>query len=186
MAAPQQDAPEGKPTRRSRWTDPDPGAVAAKIDAFSALTNRQLGTELASFVAADEADRDKVTAYALRSPQLTQKARRLLVDLVKQPDKYLPAPAGESANARSRRLAQFRARAEHEAQLLFAVWAGVVARRGHLLPEPSPRSRARRRLADEFPERFLELVRDEEAADACRAAQRRSERDAAQSASAGL
>ncbi|MFJ5143072.1 hypothetical protein [Streptomyces sp. NPDC088707] len=180
MAATHQDAPEGKTPRRSRWTDPDPEAVATKVEALNALTNRQLGAELAAFIAADDADRDKVTAYALRSPQLAQKARRLIADLAKQPDKYLLPPANESANARSRRLAQFRARADHEAQLLFVVVAGLVARRGHLLPEPSPRSRARRRLADELPERFLELVREEEAADAERAAERRSQRDAAQ------
>ncbi|MBV1940780.1 hypothetical protein KUF83_30055 [Streptomyces sp. BV286] len=184
MAAPQQDAPEGDFTRRSRWTEPDPAAVAAQIEAFSTLTNRQFGAELAAFVAADEADRDKVVAYAIRSPKLTQKARRLIPDLVRQPDKYLLPLAEEANNARIRRLAQFRARADHEAQLLERVWAGIVARRGHLLPEPRPRSRARRRLADEYPERFLELVREEEVADQERAEERRRERDAEQAASA--
>lgn len=185
MAAPQQDVPEGKGSRQSSWTEPDPAAVEAQIDAFAALTNRQFGAVLASFIAADEADRDPVVAYAIRSPQLTKKARRLIPDLLAQPDKYLPPPASESENARRRRLDQFRARAETEAQLFFYIWAGVVARRGHLLPERSPRSRARRRLADEHPERFLALVREEEEADRLAAEERRKERDAAQAAAAG-
>ncbi|MER6232569.1 hypothetical protein ACFUC2_05235 [[Kitasatospora] papulosa] len=185
MAAPQQDVPEGKGPRQSSWTEPDLAAVDAQIDAFSALPNRQFAAALAAFIAADEADRDPVVAYAIRSPQLTKKARRLIPDLLAQPDKHLPPPAGESENARHRRLDQFRARAETEAQLFYYIWAGVVARRGHLLPEPSPRSRARRRLADEYPERFLTLVREEEEADRLAAAARRKERDAAQAAAAG-
>ncbi|MET9528132.1 hypothetical protein [Streptomyces coeruleorubidus] len=185
MAAPQQDAPEGKGNRQSRWTEPDPEVVAAKIEAFKALTNRQFGAELAAFIATHESKRDPIASYAIRSPQLTQKARRLIPDLVEQPDKYLPPPPGEPTNARSRRLAKFRGRAEKEAQLLYYVWAGLVARRGHLLPEASPRSRARRRLADEYPERFLELVREEEDSDRARAEERRRQRDAAQAAAAG-
>ncbi|MGA5411549.1 hypothetical protein ACPCSC_30380 [Streptomyces lavendulocolor] len=185
MAAPQQDAPEAKGSRQSRWTEPDVELVAEKIEAFKALTNRQFGAVLAAFIATHESKRDPVTAYAIRSPQLTPKARRLIPDLVQQPDKYLPPPPDEATNARNRRLAKFRGRANKEAQLLYYVWAGLVARRGHLLPEASPRSRARRRLADENPERYLELVREEEAADHTRAEERRRQRDAAQAAAAG-
>ncbi|MGW0763457.1 hypothetical protein ACWD1Y_44585 [Streptomyces sp. NPDC002814] len=185
MAAPQQDAPEGKGNRQSRWTEPDPEVVAAKIEALKALSNREFGVVLAEFIATHESKRDHVTAYAIRSPQLTQKARRLIPDLLERPDRYLPPPADEPTNTRNRRLAKFRGRAEKESQLLFRVWAGQVARRGHLLPEASPRSRARRRLADEYPERFLELVREEEDADRARAEERRRQRDAAQAAAAG-
>ncbi|MFD9248367.1 hypothetical protein [Streptomyces bottropensis] len=185
MAAPQQNAPEGKGNRQSRWTEPDPELVAAQIEAFKALSNRQFGVALAEFIATHESERDEVAAYAIRSPQLTPKARRLIPDLVEQPDKYLPPPPGEAINARNRRLAKFRGRAEKEAQLLYLVRAGLVARRGHLLPEPSPRSRARRRLADEYPERFLELVREEEAADRAQAEERARQRDESQRASAG-
>ncbi|MEV8396675.1 hypothetical protein [Streptomyces niveus] len=109
------------------------------------------------------------------------------VPVMRVPEKYLPEPPGESNNARRRRLAQFLQRADHETQLLFLVQAGMVARRGHLLPEPSPRSRARRRLADEYPVRFLELVREEEAADTERKARAAAERmHAREQASAGL
>ncbi|AWI32677.1 hypothetical protein [Streptomyces tirandamycinicus] len=176
MAAPQQDAPDGRGSRQSRWTEPDLVAVTEQIKALSALTNREFAAELAAFIATDNDDRDQVVAYAIRSPELVRKARRLIPDIVREPEKYLPAVPGESNNAHRRRLAQVRARAEHEAEILFRVQAGMVARRGHLMPEPSPRSRARRRLADEYPERFLELVRAEEEADRARAAERTAER----------
>jgi hypothetical protein len=184
MAAPQQDAPEGRVARKSRWTEPDPAAVSAKIEAFAGLTNRQFAAELAAFIATHQDHRDKVVAYAIRSPQLVKKARRLIPDLVAQPDKYLPPPADESENARHRRLEQFRGRAAHEAELLNRIWAGIVARRGHLLPDPNPRGRARRRLADEYPERYLELVREEEEAERAAAEERRRQRDAAQAPAA--
>ncbi|MEU0857428.1 hypothetical protein ABZ352_18590 [Streptomyces griseofuscus] len=183
MAAPHHDAPDDRGRRQSRWTEPDPAAVAEKIETFVALTNRQFGSELAAFIAADEDKRDQVAAYAIRSPDLVRKARRLVPTILRDPDAYLPVVPGESKNAHSRRLAQFRSRADHEVQLLYRVQAGLVARRGHLLPEPNPRSRARRRLADEYPVRYLELVREEEQADADRAAQqaveRKKSRDAA-------
>lgn len=182
MAAPQHDAPESKGSRQGRWSEPDPAAVAAQVEAFGTLTNRQFAAELAAFIATHQDERDEVVAYAIRSPQLIKKARRLIPDLLHQPDKHLPPQPGESANARRLRLEKFRGRAEHEAQLLFYIWAGVVARRGHMLPEPSPRSRARRRLADELPVRFLELVREEEAADQAAADERQRQRDAAQAA----
>lgn len=176
MAAPQQNAPEERGSRQSRWTEPEPAAVAARVKEFSALSNPDLGKVLAEFIATDNDDRDPVTAYAIRSPQLVRKARRLLPGIVREPERFLADVPGSSQNAHMRRVDQFRARAEHEAQLLFYVVAGMVARRGHLMPEPSPRSRARRRLADEYPERFLELVREEEAADKEAAARRDEER----------
>ncbi|MEU1221257.1 hypothetical protein [Streptomyces microflavus] len=184
MAAPQQDAPDQRGSRQSRWSEPDPTAVSTRTDELGALSNREFGRVLAAFIAADSDDRDPLTAYAIRSPQLVRKARRLVPELVREPEKYLTAIPGISNNAHTKRLAQFRARAEHEAQLLYLVQAGMVARRGHLMPEPSPRSRARRRLADEHPERFLELVREEQAADEAVAAQRAEERKRARTEAA--
>lgn len=185
MAAPQQDAPEGEDSSQSRWTEPDPDAVSAQVEAFAGLLNREFAAELARFIATHQDERDAVVAYAIRSPQLVKKARRLIRDIVAQPDKYLPPPAGEPKNARHRRLEQFRGRAAYEAELLDRVWAGIVARRGYLLPEPNPRSRARQRLADEYPVRFLELVREAEEADRAAAEERRRQRDATQAAAAG-
>lgn len=168
------DAPDDRGQRRSKWTEPDPDAVAGKILTLGALSNPEFGRELAAFIATDDEQRDQVTAYAIRSQELVRKARRLLPALLREPAGYLPAVPGEAENARSRRLARFRIRVEREGELLHRVHAGLVARRGHLLPEPNPRSRARRRLADVCPVEFLRLLREEERADADRAAVRKA------------
>ncbi|MGW7090119.1 hypothetical protein ACWGH2_42420 [Streptomyces sp. NPDC054871] len=174
MAAEQQDAPAPKKAPVDAFTDPDPRQVAARIKAFSALTNRQFAHELAAFIAAEaQGDVDQVAAYAIRSRELARKARRLLPDIISDPDKYTDAPESESSNQYRARTKAFRLRAQHESQLLHYVAAGMVARRGHLPPEPNPRGRARRRLADEYPVRFLELVREEEQADADRVAEQK-------------
>ncbi len=171
MAAPQHEH-DRRGARQSRWTEPDPAAVSTRVEELSGLSKADFGRELAAFIATDNEARDPITAYAIRSPQLVRKARRLVPELVREPDRFLAAVPGSSNNAHARRVKQFRARADHEAQLLHRVLAGMIARRGHLMPEPSPRSRARRRLADEHPKRFLELVREEEATDNATAAQR--------------
>ncbi|MFI9052512.1 MULTISPECIES: hypothetical protein [Streptomyces] len=184
MAATQQSG-QAKP-ERDQWTEPDPAKVREQIDAYRALTNRQFGQALAAFIYDQvHGDVDQVAAYAIRSPELARKARRLIPDLVKAPEKFVPAPEGESNNARRARLDAFRARADHESQLLHNVAAALIARRGHLPPESNPRARARRRLADEYPERFLELVREEQQADQDRAAAAAAERKRQREESAG-
>ncbi|MFD0352997.1 hypothetical protein ACFVHW_04495 [Streptomyces sp. NPDC127110] len=178
MAATQQNGAEEPGARR--WTEPDPQAVTAKIAELRKLANPQFAAALAAFIAT--AEDDHVTGYAIRSPELARKARRLLPRLVEDPDRYLEAPAGESSNQYHERLRRFRVAAEREGMLLYYVTAGMVARRGHRPPEPNPRARARRRLADEFPERFLELLREEQELDAERAEEQARERAAARAA----
>ncbi|MFD7764084.1 hypothetical protein [Streptomyces microflavus] len=176
MAATEQSS-QPKP-EREHFTEPDPLQVNQQIEVFRALTNKQFAQLLAGFISEQiSGEVDMVTAYAIRSPALARKARRLIPDLVKAPEKYLPQLENESNNAHRARVAAFHARADHERQLLHNVAAALIARRGHLPPEPNPRGRARRRLADEYPERFLELVREEEEADVARAAAAAAERD---------
>ncbi|MFD3815099.1 hypothetical protein ACFWRZ_08535 [Streptomyces rubiginosohelvolus] len=182
MAAEQSSQP--KP-QRDQFTEPDPAEVNKQIEAYRALSNKQFAQVLADFICAQIGDGvDMVTSYAIRSPALARKARRLIPDLVKDPERFLSVPEGESANAHRARVAAFRARADHESQLLHNVAAALVARRGHLPPESNPRARARRRLADEYPIRFLELVREEEAADRSRAEEAAAERRKQRAASA--
>jgi hypothetical protein len=181
MAAPQHTGPAEPGSKQHRWTEPDAAKVAKQIDAFQALPKREFARELAAFIAAEE--KDRVAAYSLRSPELARKARRLIPEIVADPDQYLDAPPGESNNRHRERIRLFRARAEHEGEVLYNVVAGMIARRGHLPPESNPRARARRRLADEFPERYLELVREEQKKDEVAAEERRrmrAERKAAE------
>ncbi|WP_330335699.1 hypothetical protein OHS33_38625 (plasmid) [Streptomyces sp. NBC_00536] len=182
MAATQQNGPDEPNSRQSRWTEPDPSEVANRIEALKALSNRQFTMAVRDFISSS--DEDRVTAYAVRSAELARKARRAITDLLQDPEKYLESPAEESNNGRRERLRRFRLDAEHEAELLHNVLAGIIARRGFLPPESNPRGRARRRLADEFPERFLELVREEQQNDVDRAAEQKRQRAAARAAGA--
>jgi hypothetical protein len=180
MAATQKSG-QAKP-ELDQFTEPDAAKVREQIEAYRALTNRQFTQALADFIYDQvHGDVDQVAAYAIRSPELARKARRLIPDLLKNPENFLRAPEGESNNARRARLGAFRDRVDHESQLLHNVAAALIARRGHLPPEPNPRARARRRLADEYPERFLELVREEQQADqdrtAAAAAERKKQRE---------
>ncbi|MFB8026036.1 MULTISPECIES: hypothetical protein [unclassified Streptomyces] len=176
MAAPQQDAPEQQGARSSRWVEPDPVEVEQEIVRLQEMPSGELAETLAAFINSP-GDVDQVLAYAIRSSVLVRKARRLVDRMIREPEKYIgPPPAHLSNNAARDYVRLFRVRAENEAVLLETVFAGIVARRGHQLPEARPRSRARRRLADEHPQRFLELVREEEAADKERAALQAAER----------
>ncbi|MGC4950887.1 hypothetical protein ACLQ2N_32445 [Streptomyces sp. DT224] len=178
MAAPDQDGPD-KRGRKSSWVEPDRAEVEKEISRLNAMPNAELAETLAAFINSPD-DVDQVLAYALRSPEVVRKARRLVDRIVREPEKYVGSPpASLGANGAREYVRRFRARAENEAVLLETVFAGIVARRGHHVPEPRPRARARRRLADEYPVRFLELVREEEAADRAAAEERRKQRDAA-------
>lgn len=178
MAAPQQDGPDKQGKRSSRWVEPDPAEVEQEISRLQEMPSGELAETLAAFINSS-GDVDQVLAYAIRSSALVRKARRLVDRIVREPEKYVGAPPAELSNNAAREYIRlFRVRAEIEAALLETVFAGIVARRGHQLPEARPRARARRRLADENPERFLELVREEKAADQAAAEERRRPRNA--------
>ncbi|MGC5236904.1 hypothetical protein [Streptomyces albogriseolus] len=181
-------APAGDEPRPPRSAEPDPVDVAEQIELYRSMSGAEFAEALAAFVAAGArppASRDEdyeLQARAIRSPELARKAQRLLPGLIREPDKYLYAPEDESRSAYLDRIGQFRSRAEREAQFLHLVLAGEAARRGYFLPDPNPRGRARRRLADEHPERFLELLREEQQADQVRAAEEARARKAARRA----
>ncbi|MER5482631.1 hypothetical protein ABT024_05355 [Streptomyces sp. NPDC002812] len=160
-----------------RWTEPDPAAVAEQIDLYLSMDNGELTEAIAAFVLAGtigsrtrRPEDYELQAYAIRSPELARKAMRLLASAAREPDVYVPGPEGESQNARVSRINRFRSRADKEEQFLHAVLAGDAARRGYFLADSNPRGRARRRLADEYPERFLALIKEEEAEDTRRKA----------------
>ncbi|MER7759484.1 hypothetical protein [Streptomyces sp. NPDC097619] len=182
MAATQQNGPDEPASRQSRWTEPDPGAVTAQINKYSQLTNRDFTSVLVAFLSSTE--KDQVAAYAIRSPELARKSRRLIGEVAEVPEKFLDQGTDESANAYRERRRRLRLAAEHEGQLLYFIAAALVARRGHLPPEPNPRARARRRLADQHPEVFLQYVREEQRKDEERIRRQRAERAAARAAEA--
>lgn len=191
MAAPQHTpGPAGEEPRGPRRAEPDPADVARQIELYRSMTGQELAEAVAVFVAAgsrpaaSRGEDYELQAYALRSPELARKALRVLPGIVREPDRYLFAPDGESRAAYLKRIGTFRSRAEREEQFLHLVLAGEAARRGVFLPDANPRARARRRLADEYPVRYLELLRDEREADKVRAAAEALERKRAKRARA--
>jgi hypothetical protein len=183
MAASQQiSGPASEGRERPRRPEPDPAAVAEQIELYRSMSGEEFAEAVAVFIQAGarpDASRGEdyeLQARAIRSPQLARKARRAIPGIVREPDKYLGIPEGESRGAYLKRIGTVRSRAEKEDQFLHAVLAGEAARNGYFLPDPSPRSRARRRLADEYPERFLELLAEERAADKERTAAEARER----------
>lgn len=182
MAASQDTSGPAGEERRPRRVDPDPADVAKQIDLYRSMTGQEFAEALAAFVAAGarpQASRGEdyeLQAYAIRSPELARKAQRCLPVIIREPDSYLYAPEGESRSAYLDRIGAFRSRADKEGQFLHLVLAGEAARRGVFLPDANPRGRARRRLADEYPTRFLELLAEERAADQEKAAAEARER----------
>lgn len=182
MAASQDTSGPADDERRPRRVDPDSADVAKQVELYRSMTSQEFAEALAAFVAAGarpSASRGEdydLQAYAIRSPELARKALRCLPVIVREPDKYLYAPEGETRAAYLKRVGTFRSRAEREEQFLHLVLAGDAARRGFFLPDANPRGRARRRLADEQPARFLELLREEREADSRRAAEAARER----------
>ncbi|MEU1592849.1 hypothetical protein ABZ468_08285 [Streptomyces sp. NPDC005708] len=191
MAAPQHSpGPAGEEPRRPRRAEPDPAEVARQIELYRSMSTPEFAEAVAVFVtagskpAASRGEDYELQAYAIRSPELARKALRVLPDVVREPDRYQYAPAEESRAAYLKRVGTFRSRAEREEQFLHLVLAGEAARRGFFLPDANPRARARRRLADEYPVRYLELLRDEQEADRVRAAAQALERKKAKRARA--
>ncbi|MEU5181165.1 hypothetical protein AB0G49_14045 [Streptomyces longwoodensis] len=188
MAAAQHTSDPAGAERPPRRAEPDPTEVAKQIELYRSMSPAEFAEALAVFVAAGarpQASRGEdyeLQARAMRSPEVARKAQRVLAQIVREPDKYLYAPEGESRAAYNKRIGTFRARAEREEQFLHAVLAGDAARRGFFLPDPNPRGRARRRLADEHPVRYLELLREERDADRARAAAEAEERKRARRA----
>jgi hypothetical protein len=180
--------PADEEPRAPRRAEPDPADVAKQIELYRSMSGQEFAEAVAVFVAAgsrpaaSRGEDYELQAYAIRSPELARKALRVLPNIVREPDKYLYVPEGESRSAYLDLVGTFRSRAEREEQFLHLVLAGEAARRGTFLPDPNPRGRARRRLADEQPVRFLELLHEEREADKERAAAEARERKKAKRA----
>ncbi|MER7937953.1 MULTISPECIES: hypothetical protein [unclassified Streptomyces] len=162
--------------RRQRRAEPGPAEIAEQIALYRAMAPDEFAKAIAVFVAAgaqqaaSRGEDYERHAYAIRSPELARRALRVLPQLAREPDRWTSAPADESRAAYLKRIGVFRSRADKEEQFLHLVLAGEAARRGAFLPDPNPRGRARRRLADEQPVRFVELLAEERQVDRDKAA----------------
>ncbi|MGW4086985.1 hypothetical protein ACWEGS_28535 [Streptomyces sp. NPDC004822] len=120
-----------------------------------------------------------VEALAFRSPRVARRAANLCRLMLEEPARFMPEPpAGESGNARERRIKNFRRRVESEAAFLrYAVQYGE-ARQGRMPAEPNVRLQALKVLGERHPEELMKLLRQERGGALERAAEERRERRA--------
>ncbi|MFF8696266.1 hypothetical protein ACF08W_29045 [Streptomyces sp. NPDC015144] len=120
-----------------------------------------------------------VEALAFRSPRVARRAVRLCRLMSEEPARFMPEPpAGESGNARERRVETFRRRVESEAAFLrYAVQYGE-ARQGRMPSEPNVRLQALKVLGERHPEELVELLRQERGGALEKAAEERRARRA--------
>ncbi|MFD5856029.1 hypothetical protein [Streptomyces chartreusis] len=120
-----------------------------------------------------------VEALAFRSPRVARRAANLCRLMLEEPVSFMPnPPAGESGNARKRRIENFRQRVESEAAFLrYAVQYGE-ARQGRMPAEPNVRLQALRVLGERHPKELMELLRQERGGALEKAAEERRARRA--------
>ncbi|MFE1270621.1 hypothetical protein [Streptomyces sp. NPDC058758] len=166
----------GERPKSRRWKNPDPAAVAARTAELVKISRHKdrhrqierLAPHLVKFLTITILPWEKrpanyeVEALAFRSPELARTVRPTLAAIAREPEKYLPQGPEEPNKHHRNRITELRSRAQVEDRLVYRVLAAEAAQRGVFLPEFNARGRARKRLADEYPERFLELVREEE------------------------
>lgn len=144
-------------------------------NSLAMLTDRAFAEALADNVMYP----DPLEQAAFRSPVLADRSLAACRFLIAEVNSTIRQREGETRGAWLRRAEHFRHRVGMERRLLEAITAGLRAQRGVLPASPNPRARAMRRLATLHPERFLELVREEQAVDRERAAAQKRERKAA-------
>lgn len=159
----------------TRPPDPDPQQVARLIEQFSNLSDVAYAEALADNIM--EPDADETAAF--RSPELVYRSRDAAAYLLARVNTEFRQRPGESRGSWGRRAAAYRDRVGLERRRLETIIAGMRAQRGILTAPPNPRGRAMRRLAQRYPEEFLQMVREEQQADRDRAAREKEERKAA-------
>ncbi|MFJ4342687.1 hypothetical protein [Streptomyces sp. NPDC088915] len=186
MVPPQQALPagekspgEGNSTRPARrWKEPAAADVSLRVAELVKISKhkdrakqiQRLAPHLVQFLLTSTQEWERrpddyeIQALAFRAPELARTVRPTLAAIAREPEKYLPQ-ADEEPNKRYRsRITALCSRARVEDRFVYRVQVAEAAKRGVFFPEFNPRARARRRLAEEQPERFLELVREEEQA----------------------
>jgi hypothetical protein len=138
--------------------------------------------EFAAVLVGYVCDRDPLQTVAFRHPQVVRRTASTADRLLRDHGPLARPREGESRNAFERRAKNTRNAMQLELRLTQLIVQGDDARTDRVPYDPSPRARAGRRLVAEYPQRFLELTREEEGKDAevRRQAKARRRRKAAQ------
>ncbi|MGG2460113.1 hypothetical protein ACO0M4_09885 [Streptomyces sp. RGM 3693] len=101
--------------------------------------------------------RDAVQGLAFRSPEVAPRTQALAIQMMRAPEKFLPAVEGESRTAHDARVSQLRSRLEAELRFLQYTLNYSTARWGRMPAAPNFRLQAMRLLAEKYPEEFSRL-----------------------------
>ncbi|MFI1201598.1 hypothetical protein ACH4VR_19465 [Streptomyces sp. NPDC020883] len=121
----------------------------AFAEEWSAFVQQVLG--------AARSGRDYVQGLAFRSPEVAPRTQALAIQMMRTPEKFLPAAEGESREAHAARISQLRSRLEAELRFLQYTLDYSVARWGRMPTAPNYRLQAMRLLVEKYPEEFSQL-----------------------------
>ncbi|MFP3990978.1 hypothetical protein U9R90_26630 [Streptomyces sp. E11-3] len=125
------------------------------------LDDEAFAEEWAAFVqqvaGAARSGRDYVQGLAFRSLEVAPRTQALTIQMMRAPEKFLPATEGESRKAHVARISQFRSRLEAELRFLQYTLNYSVARWGRMPTAPNYRLQAMRLLVERYPEEFSRL-----------------------------
>jgi len=143
----------------ARTIEADPELVAEELDFLTNATEDEFARELTEYVMARRPEQ----AVAFRSPALVRRTAKTADRLLKHHGPLVRQTKVESGNAYQKRAERTRHAMALELRLAQTIIAGDDARNGRISRTPNPSNRARLRLAEEYPVRYLALKREEEA-----------------------
>ncbi|MFI6686590.1 hypothetical protein [Streptomyces sp. NPDC050485] len=126
------------------------------------LADEDFASEWSTFVqeaaGSTRAGHNYVQGLAFRSPEVALRTKTLTEQMMRTPEGYLPAEAGETRKAHDARVAQLRSRLEAELRFLQYTLNYSEARWGRMPSAPNHRLQAMRLLAEKHPEDFSQLL----------------------------
>ncbi|MGC5042517.1 hypothetical protein ACLQ16_04270 [Streptomyces albidoflavus] len=135
--------------------------AADEAEYLAQLDDEAFASEWAAFVqeiaGSSRSGRDYVQGLAFRSPEVAPRTQALAVQMMRNPQSFLPELEGESRKAYLARVTQLRSRLEAELRFLQYTLNYMVARWGRMPTAPNYRLQAMRLLAEKYPEEFSRL-----------------------------
>ncbi|GHG80132.1 hypothetical protein [Streptomyces griseocarneus] len=135
--------------------------AADEAEYLAQLDDEAFAEEWTAFVqqaaGSTRSGRDYVQGLAFRSPEVAPRTQALSVQMMRTPEKFLPAAEGETRKAHLARVTQFRSRLEAELRFLQYTLNYSVARWGRMPTAPNYRLQAMRLLVERHPEEFSQL-----------------------------
>ncbi|GHF33770.1 hypothetical protein GCM10010218_13600 [Streptomyces mashuensis] len=135
--------------------------AADEAEYLAQLDDEAFAEEWSAFVreaaGSSRSGRNYVQGLAFRSPEVAPRTQALAVQMMRNPEDFLPELEGESRKAHQARVTQLRSRLEAELRFLQYTLNYMAARWGRMPTAPNYRLQAMRLLAERYPEEFSRL-----------------------------